>query len=69
MASKRAMKRRMCGDKRAYPDVVSARRARDYAIGRWGDYQIHCYSCPVCRQWHVGHMPRELMLLRGLFKH
>jgi predicted RNA-binding Zn-ribbon protein involved in translation (DUF1610 family) len=51
MASKRHIRRRACGTKRAYPDQTAAVRAI-IVFNRSGD-QLVSYRCPHCGSWHL----------------
>lgn len=58
MSSKRAIRRRTCGQKVRHRGVAAAYahiRALDRA-GNGGGLQV--YHCPFCRGWHIGHSAR-----------
>lgn len=63
MSSKRRLRRRLCGQKRAFPDRESAERmvrrvvAKEYEVGHQ-PCMLRSYRCTVCGQWHIGHTRR-----------
>jgi hypothetical protein len=58
MASKRAQRRKVCGDKDAYSSAAAAEGSIKHAQrnGHW----VRAYTCPHCHQWHIGHPPRSV---------
>jgi hypothetical protein len=54
MSSKRNLRRRMCSDKRAYPEIGRAYAARKGHASTFGEW-LSVYRCPFCRQHHLGH--------------
>jgi hypothetical protein len=56
VTSKRALRRRACEGKRAYPHEGAARQAAALALREHGELLGH-YRCPFCSGWHIGHPP------------
>jgi len=56
VASKRALRRRACESKRAYPHEGAARQAAKLALRERGEV-LSCYPCTFCGGWHIGHPP------------
>ena len=57
MTSKRALRRKKCGTKRAYPTDAAARSAI-YQVVRAGKVtpgSLSAYRCPFCHRYHFGH--------------
>lgn len=54
MASKRAIRRRVCGDKHRYATQDEAMRAAWSYQARLGG-KVWPYRCSWCGQWHYGH--------------
>jgi len=52
---------RQCKGKRKYDTMRNAERAvfAMWENGRVRNGEVHAYHCPVCNQYHVGHVPRE----------
>ena len=56
MSSKRRIRRRSCGRKRAYPTKLAAQIDARQATRR-DARKINAYRCRFCHQWHIGHAP------------
>ena len=57
MASKRRLRRKSCGRKKAYPDNDSAWTAAK-TVARKEDTPMVAYHCSFCGRWHVAHKRR-----------
>lgn len=51
------VKAKVCGKKTPHPDPPSARRAAASLNKTTNGKPYSHYRCPVCHQWHVGHVP------------
>lgn len=60
MSSKRAIRRRACTGKRAYPSEAEAISGCIALKIHSGDNNIRAYKCKFCRQWHTGHYRRRV---------
>ncbi|HEY1209994.1 MAG TPA: hypothetical protein VGE85_11540 [Terracidiphilus sp.] len=61
MASKRAERRRQCEGKVAHASQSEGMIAlRQLKCSGRGVGQMQVYRCDFCRQWHVGHMTKEM---------
>ncbi len=58
MASKRNIRRKVCGNKVGHTDPAAARSAIA-KLQKRGGFQgdLHYYVCPYCKKLHVGHKP------------
>lgn len=54
MASKRAIRRRMCRGKRGYVTIGGAYAAQRGHARHHGE-TLNLYFCPFCRHYHLGH--------------
>lgn len=55
-----ATKGRGCGTKLRHPDRAAAERQIDKLVRRGAAAQrLNAYQCKHCKQWHVGHRPKE----------
>ncbi|TDE17688.1 hypothetical protein [Dyadobacter psychrotolerans] len=52
MASKRRIRKKVCGKKKAYETMQQALATRHH-IGLKKELAV--YKCPVCQKWHLGH--------------
>lgn len=58
MASKRAIRRKKCGNKVRYADRDSAAKTQINLLLKKGRTEaIATYHCRFCAGWHVGHTP------------
>lgn len=58
MASKRNLKRKVCGSKVGYDNPLHARQAiGNLQRNRGFQGELHYYECPFCKKLHVGHKP------------
>jgi len=62
MSSKRAIRRRMCGDKVRFASLQEALSARrDMAVNGVDVTHLNAYRCRHCRSFHLGHMPSGIL--------
>lgn len=64
MASKRALKRKQCGDKHRFNSVHDANQAAGRASQK-SDSWISSYKCRFCGYFHIGHPPKYIRIARG----
>jgi len=63
MASKRALRRRMCGEKRRYPTRAAALTALIRLIRVLPSLAVlRTYHCRFCHNYHFGHTDRVFRL-------
>lgn len=53
MASKRRIRRQMCGKIRHLTQTYAVLHARKF--GRKQGVKYRTYKCPFCNGWHIGH--------------
>lgn len=60
MSSKRAMRRRECEGKQAFPTAAIAAMYNKTGAKKFGWQRLHAYKCEFCHQFHLGHPPRKI---------
>ncbi len=64
MASKRRLRRNRCGDKIKYKNQEDCLLALRIVRRKFKDYSnLSTYKCNFCKQWHIGHMSKKLILI------